>query len=83
MTDDDRIFVGAAIFLAQSERIRGGSGKKPLAASPTSKASRKDIGKAIAWSASLETELQKRNATPTVVYNPPLAPGTETVEESR
>ena len=74
MTEDDRIFVGAAIFLAQSERLRGGPGKNPLSASPTSKASRREITKAIEWAASLETEIKKRNAIPVVVFDPPPNP---------
>ena len=84
MTEDDRIFAGAAIFLAQSERIRGGQGKRPLAASSTSKASTKEIRKAIQWAVILENEVQTRNATPTFAIGfepPPDRPGTETLKE--
>jgi hypothetical protein len=81
MTEHDRIFLGAAIFLAQSERIRGGLGKHPLAASSTSKASRKEISKAIEWAASLENAVETRHAIPNmhIVYAPPL-PGEATPE---
>jgi hypothetical protein len=59
MDEHDRIFLAAAIFLAQTEKIRGGPGRDRLTeGSPTAKDSRRVMGRAIKWAASLENEVK-------------------------